>query len=171
LVANEELERLRSCVRRSRPFARRRHGAADGAAAGLGINAARSVAAKKSIACGKGDGFAAVGKCPRSVPLQPSSSAFLAQNARRASPSESARPSPPGSSRRPRGVVRAVHGGQGEAGGEFAGDTGGVGAARRWSIRAFVSARRQGPCRRWTALHPSWQEIQWEGWQASDPKF
>jgi hypothetical protein len=68
MVANEELERLRSCVRRSRPFARRRHGAADGAAAGLGINAVRSVAAKQAIACGKGDGFAAV---RRSVPLQP----------------------------------------------------------------------------------------------------
>jgi REP element-mobilizing transposase RayT len=35
MAANEELGRLRSCVRRSRSFARRRLGAADGAAAGL----------------------------------------------------------------------------------------------------------------------------------------
>jgi len=58
IVAKEELERLRSCVRRrstssrlrSRPFAGRCLGAADAAAAGLGINAARSVAAKKAVA-------------------------------------------------------------------------------------------------------------------------
>ena len=60
VAAKDEIERLGSCARRSRPFARRRLGAADGAAAGLGISAARSVAAKISIACGKGDGFAAV---------------------------------------------------------------------------------------------------------------
>ena len=69
MVAKEELERLRPSVRRSRPFARRRLGGAGGAAAGLGINAARSVAAEKATACGKGDGFAEV---MRSVPLQPS---------------------------------------------------------------------------------------------------
>ena len=74
MVAREELDRLRSCVRRTRPFARRRLGAADGAAAGLGINAARSVAGKKAIACGRGDGFAAV---RRSVPLQPSGGVSL----------------------------------------------------------------------------------------------
>jgi hypothetical protein len=75
MVAKEELERLTSCVRRSRPFARRRLGAADGAAAGPGIHAARSAAAKKAIARGKKDGFAAVRRsvpkeCPRSVPLR-----------------------------------------------------------------------------------------------------
>jgi hypothetical protein len=37
----KSFERLRSCVRPSRPFARRRLGAADGAAAGLGTNAAQ----------------------------------------------------------------------------------------------------------------------------------
>jgi hypothetical protein len=47
-VAKEELGRLRSCIRRSRPFARRRLRAADGAAAGLVISAARSVAAQKA---------------------------------------------------------------------------------------------------------------------------
>ena len=62
MAANEELERLRLCVRRrstssrlrSRPFARRRLGSADGAAAGLGINAGRSVAAKKPSPAVKG---------------------------------------------------------------------------------------------------------------------
>jgi hypothetical protein len=72
MVANEELERLRSCVRPSRPFARRRLCAAD--SGGLGLESTpRSMAAKKAIASGKGGGFAG-GKeeCPRSVPLQPS---------------------------------------------------------------------------------------------------
>jgi hypothetical protein len=54
MLAEEELGRLRSCIRRSRPFARRCPVAADGSAAELGINATRSVAAKKAIACGKG---------------------------------------------------------------------------------------------------------------------
>jgi hypothetical protein len=55
MAAAEELERLRSCIRRSRPFAGPRLGAADGAAAGFGIDASRPVAAKEAIACGKGD--------------------------------------------------------------------------------------------------------------------
>jgi hypothetical protein len=57
MVAKEEIERLRSCVRRMAGRAGRRLGKPDGAAAGLGINAARSVAAKKAIACGKGEGL------------------------------------------------------------------------------------------------------------------
>jgi REP element-mobilizing transposase RayT len=48
-------------VRPAQPAIRRRRlGAADGAAAGLGINAARSVAAKEAIACDKADRFAEV---------------------------------------------------------------------------------------------------------------